>query len=409
MTEQGRKFVIAGAGIAGLTMALALAKFGASVTVIERRDTIGEFGAGLQISSNARRILERLGAGRFLLPRMHVPPAIDVYPFRRKKPIVSLELGKVVQERFGAPYGVIHRGDLVEALHQACKRFATIDILFGVRKVDFAHHARGFSVMVEEADGKSRTIRPFAYIGADGVHSATRTDLMEGPPARYTGYTAWRKLVDFADMPEGLHKANTSLLWGPEFHAVVYPLPPHKAANVVMFTRLSEKRAKLVRDGKRDFRAPREMRHSEMFTGLLRAGGEMTPWPLYGVSTKVWHKDVIGLIGDAAHAMLPFQAQGAAMGIEDAAILAPLLIAHEDPQTAFEAYARLRQKRVGRVSSLSTRNGGVFHLPWPFAYARDAVVFLQGPRAHLKRLAWIYSYDPAPDPETEMIQPGQEA
>ena len=258
MTEQGRKFVIAGAGIAGLTMALALAKFGASVTVIERRDTIGEFGAGLQISSNARRILERLGAGRFLLPRMHVPPAIDVYPFRRKKPIVSLELGKVVQERFGAPYGVIHRGDLVEALHQACKRFATIDILFGVHKVDFAHHARGFSVMIEEADGKSRTIRPFAYIGADGVHSATRTDLdRRARQARYTGYTAWRKLVDFADMPEGLHKANTSLLWGPEFHGVVYPLPPHKAANVVMFTRLSEKKANLVRDGKRGFQVRR--------------------------------------------------------------------------------------------------------------------------------------------------------
>ena len=404
MTGQGRKFVIAGAGIAGLTLALALAKFGASVTVIEKRDAIGEFGAGLQISPNARRILDRLGAGRYLLPCTHVPPAIDVYPYRAAKPVVSLAIGAAMQERFGAPYGVMHRGDLVESLHQACKRFATIDILFGVKKVDFAHHARGFSVMIEEADGKSRTIRPFAYIGADGVHSATRTDLLDGPPARYTGYTSWRTLVDFGDMPEGLDKTNTSLLWGPGFHGVVYPLPRHNAANLVMFTHLSEKTAKEVRDGKRKPSMPRQMHNSPIFQGLLDAAKELVPWPLYGVSTQVWHKDVVGLIGDAAHGMLPFQAQGAAMGIEDAAILAPLLIAHETPETAYKAYARLRQKRVLRIQKLSARNGDIFHLPRPFSYARDLVVRVQGPHAHLKRLDWIYSYDPAPEPETERLE-----
>ena len=407
MTENGRRFVIAGAGIAGLTLALALAKFGASVTVLERRDRIDEFGAGLQISPNARRILDRLGAGRYLLPSMHLPAAIDVFPFRASKPLTSLELGPIVQERFGAPYGVMHRADLVHGLHEACKRFASIDIMFGVRGVDFAHHSRGFSVMIEESDGRSRTIRPFAYIGADGVHSATRTDVLGGPPARYTGYTSWRTLIDLDKMPDGFDMANTSLLWGPGFHAVVYPLPHRNVANVAMFTHLPEKKAQQARDEGKPFRPPRAMRNSPHFNALLSAADEITPWPLYGVSTRVWHKGVVGILGDAAHGMLPFQAQGAAMAIEDAAVLAPLLMAHPEPEAAFEAYERLRQKRVAKVVRVSSRNGQIFHLPPLVGLARNAVVFVQGRRAHLKRLSWIYSYDPAPEADVARIRPDE--
>ncbi len=405
MSSHGRKFVIAGAGISGLALALALAKFGASVTVLEKSPRLQEFGAGLQIGPNARRILDRLGAGRYLLPRIHSPEAIDVYPFGRQSPITSLRLGAVMQETFGAPYGVMHRADLVEALHQACKRFATIDILFGVKHVDFAHHARGFTVMIEEADGKSRIIRPFAYIGADGVHSATRTDLVGGPPARYTGYAGWRALIPGDSLPEGMSRSNTSLFWGPGFHAVVYPLPHRKLANVALFARMGEAQAKVARD-RQAFRAPRQLSRSSMLRQIIAQADGLTPWPLYGVSTPKWHEGTVGLIGDAAHAMLPFQAQGAAMGIEDAAVLAPLLIANADPQSAFQAYASHRQNRVRRVAKISARNGRVFHLRWPLDQGRNAVVRRQGPLAHLKRLAWIYSYDPAPEPEPTRPRPG---
>ena len=395
MSENGRRFVIAGAGISGLSLALALAKFGASVTVLERNDRIQEFGAGLQMSPNARRILDRLGAGRFLLPHIHVPDAIDVFPFGRKRPLISLELGAVMQQRFGAPYGVIHRADLAEALHQACKRFATIDILFGVKNADIAHHARGITVLAEEADGHSRTIRPFAYIGADGVHSATRTELLGGPEARYTGYLAWRVLVPLDKLPEGMSRTNTSLFWGAGFHCVVYPLPSRKAANVALFMNASESKARKAKE----FVAPRDLKYSRMLRELFAEATEIAPWPLYGISTRKWYEGPIGLVGDAAHATLPFQAQGAAMGIEDAAVLAPLLIANENPESAFHSFVQHRQKRTARIQKISAMNGKIFHLPAPADYARDMVVWSQGPRAHLNRLDWIYSYDPAPEPE----------
>src|SRR6185437_9464524 len=115
------------------------------------------------------------------------------------------------------------------------------------------------------------------------------------------------------------------------------------------------------------------------------------------VDTPVWFDGGVGLIGDAAHAMLPFQAQGAAMGIEDAAILAPLLMTEPRAEQAFERFVTLRRPRVDRVMQVSGRNGTAFHLGWPLDKARDAVLRLEGPEAHLKRLAWLYGYDAAPD------------
>ena len=129
---------------------------------------------------------------------------------------------------------------------------------------------------------------------------------------------------------------------------------------------------------------------------LAAAGESWTPWPLYTVTTPVWHRGNIGIIGDAAHAMVPFQAQGAAMGIEDAATLGPLLVEHTEPESAFARYAALRQHRVARVANLSASNGRIFHMRWPLSVARDTVMRLQGPRAHLDRLGWIYGYDVAP-------------
>ena len=140
--SQGRTIAIAGAGIAGMTLALALAKFGATVIVLERAKRVQEIGAGLQISPNARRVLNQLGLERQIAAKSFEPASVDVYPFRAQKPVVSLQLGAAMREKFGAPYAVMHRADLAEILLKACRRFANIDMVFGVRSFDAVSHAR---------------------------------------------------------------------------------------------------------------------------------------------------------------------------------------------------------------------------------------------------------------------------
>jgi salicylate hydroxylase len=398
MSGNGRTVYIAGAGIAGLTLALALAKFGTTVVVLERREAVQEVGAGLQISPNARKVLNRLGLDKALREVAFEPRGIDVIPYGARKPLVTLELGEVFEERFGAPYAVMHRADLAEVLYRACKRFANIDMLFGVRAYDVVSHARGVSVTVDEADGKSRSARAFAFIGADGVHSRTRTGILMGPEAAYTGAVAWRVTLEAAALDGVVAMDRTTLLWGPGYHAVTYPLPHRQQINVALFAPCKAELA-FGDDPPRAPKLPWAAVKSRQFQAILAAAGDTWGfWPLSTVTTTEWTEGGVGLVGDAAHAMLPFQAQGAVMAIEDAAILAPLLMTEPDAEQALRRYAAIRMPRVERVQKLSRSNGFAFHLEWPFTLARNAVVQLQGPRGHLKRLAWLYGYDIAPDP-----------
>jgi len=397
MSGTGRTIYIAGAGIAGLTLALALAKFGAHVVVLERNKQVQEVGAGLQLSPNARKALNQLGLDKALQARSFEPAGIDVYPFRARKPLVTMKLREAVESRFGAPYAVMHRADLVDVLHKACKRFANIDILFGVRAYDVVSHARGISVTVDEADGKSRSARAHAFVGADGVGSHTRTNILMGEKAAYSGYVAWRTTLPMDDLKGAVSGDRTTLLLGPGYHAVCYPLPYRGRMNIALFAREKEE----IAFGKAPAapKLPWAMLPSRQFQAIMQAAeGKWGYWIMSTVSAPRWHDGGVGLIGDAAHAMLPFQAQGAAMAIEDAAILAPLLMTEPEAESAFARYEALRRPRVEKVARLARSNGFAFHMEWPFTIARDLVIAAQGELGHLKRLDWLYSYDPAPEP-----------
>ena len=390
MPAPGRSFIIAGAGISGMTMALALAKFGATVVVLERSAAVQEFGAGLQISPNARRVLDHLGLGEAIERASLEPQALDVYPQHGQHPLVSMELGAIMRERFGAPYAVMHRADLADLLYKACRRFANIDIVFGVRNWDVVSHARGVTAAIDEASGQSRTARAQGFIGADGVHSQTRLGVLDGPAAQYRKRIAWRTLVPTAALTGQIAADRVSVFFGTGFHLVCYPLPHRNQVNPALFMpdgiRMEGEQPSLKNPG---------ARVEAIMTAASRG---WTAWPMYTVEAPVWHQDNIGLIGDAAHAMVPFQAQGAAMGIEDAATLAPLLMGTESAETAFYRYAKMRQPRVRRIAALSAENGLIFHMGWPLSVARNTVMRLQGPRAHLDRLAWVYSHDVGDSP-----------
>ncbi|HTM78258.1 MAG TPA: FAD-dependent monooxygenase [Devosia sp.] len=389
MPGSGRIYYIAGAGVSGLTLALALAKFGAAVVVLERTPVLSEFGAGLQISPNARHVLNDLGLAETIAAHSLEPTGIDIYPYRRPGALVTLELGATISQQFGAPYAVMHRADLADALYKACRRFANIDMLFGVRGWDAVSHARGVSVTVDEANGQSRNGRAAGLIGADGVHSFTRTKLLNGPEAQYQGRVAWRTLLPFDAMAGQVALDRVSVFFAPGYHLVCYPLPHRRQVNLALFAKGPSNKADATKP-----KLPKALMGSPRLDVILAAAGDSwTPWPLFTVATPHWHHGNIGLIGDAAHAMVPFQAQGAAMGIEDAAILAPLLIASPDAETAFAKFTALRRARVERVARISRANGRIFHMEWPFSTARNLVIAAQGSRAHLKRLAWLYGYD----------------
>ena len=398
MSGAGRTIYIAGAGIAGLALALALAKFGATIVLLERNKSVQEIGAGLQISPNARRVLNQLGLDRQIHAKGFEPSGIDVYPFRATRPLTTLALGRTVTERYRVPYAVMHRADLADLLYRACKRFANIDFLFGVRAFDVISHSRGVSVVVDEAGGTARSARAFAFVGADGVNSHTRTVVLGGPEAAYSGFVAWRATLAMSALQGDIAADRTTLLFAPGYHAVCYPLPHRKQVNIALFAKEKEEAAFGPKPPSEP-RLPWAVLRSSQFDAVMAAAANAWGyWPVSTVFTRAWHSGGIGLVGDAAHAMLPFQAQGAAMAIEDAAILAPLLMTEPDAESAFKRYGAMRFPRVERVRRLSKYNGFAFHLEWPYTLARDAVISLQGHDGHLRRLDWLYGYDPAPEP-----------
>ncbi len=391
MTDNSRIFCIAGAGIAGLTLALALAKHNAKVIILERNEKIQEFGAGLQLGPNAHRALDSLGLEETLEKVSFEPHGVDIFSFKAKAPITTLKLGATARERFGVPYSVIHRADLVETLYKQAKKLKNIKIHFGVSDFEVSSVDLNPIVKFKNFDGEIVEIKTHAFIGADGVCSVTRTDILSGPQSKYSGYVAWRTLIDIDKLQDVLDLNNTSLMWGSGFHAVAYPLPHRKKVNIAIFTKENMSVGFGIRQQPS---MPLSVVDDIRLSKILELADEFKHWPLAAVKTNVWHKGAVGLVGDAAHAMLPFQAQGAAMGIEDAVILAPLLMNKETAINAFKIYENKRQARVNKVIKTSMSNGKIFHMSAPFSKARNSVVKMQGELNHFSRLAWIYDYNP---------------
>jgi 2-polyprenyl-6-methoxyphenol hydroxylase-like FAD-dependent oxidoreductase len=399
MRRAGRTVLVAGAGIAGLTAALAIAQAGFRVDLFEQAEGFETIGAGLQISPNAFKILARLGIAGRLKEAATGPLAIRVMSARNGREIAAIPLGGTAISRYGAPYLVAHRADLQQILVREVHRHPAINLQIGARVEDFSSHRNGVTALVLH-NGKLNEVSGCAMVAADGVWSILRKRCFGAQPAVQSGYTAWRALVSVEQLTGAYDLENVQLWLAPNAHGVSYPVRAGRHLNVVIITRdrrgAPEIPDKWVVSAFASELKPALRGWSSDVASLLQLRTRWTRWPLYrSPRTARLAKGPAAMIGDAAHAMLPFAAQGAAMGIEDAAVLADCLGRHGgdgDVSEAMEEYQQRRSRRLARAIRLSDSNCRIFHLSRPLAAIRDTAMAMSGGERLLARQDWIYGW-----------------
>jgi salicylate hydroxylase len=394
-----RTIIVAGAGIGGLTAALALAAKGFRVVVLEKAERLEEAGAGLQLSPNASRVLVELGLQPRLASRAVMPDAINIMSAREGGEIARLPLGEAASFRAGAPYWVVHRADLQAALQAHVNDNPDIELRLGCQFDDVTSHAKGLTVVQRSGDARRQELA-VALIGADGIWSSVRNHLFPDVQPQFSGLIAWRGTLDATALPREYTAPRVQLWMGPNAHLVAYPISGARQINVVAIVPGTWNRPGWSAPGgtneiKDAFASPRWPPSARMLIGAV---DEWRRWALFTVpDIGDWSEGAIALVGDAAHAMLPFAAQGAGMAIEDAAVLAKALSDSAGENiagipAALKRYGRLRRARVLQVQRAARRSGRIYHLTGPLALARDLTIKAMGPKRVLARQDWIYDW-----------------
>ncbi len=386
--------VVAGAGIGGLAAALSLARADKRVALLEKAPQIEEVGAGLQIAPNAGRILQGLGLSSALDAHALLPEAIVV-----RRAADGRELSRIVlagaRERFGAPFRLFHRADLQNLLLEAAQASETIAIRTDARVGDFEEEDEKVFLRVHGAAGPE-DMEASGLVGADGVRSSVRGFLIrdERDAPFYSGNMAWRALLPAEAVPESLRAKHVNLWLGRGAHVVHYPLRGGEIVNAVMIIEdgdVEPPATEPTRDGASLLEAADFEDCASPLRELVASCDAWRRWPLWGrPALRSWSRGAVTLLGDAAHPMVPFLAQGAAQAIEDAEALGRAFADGASPAAAFARYERARISRATKVQTASRRQGRFAHAGFPLAQARDAVMSLIGGRGMLERNAWLY-------------------
>jgi len=386
-----RTVLIAGAGIGGLTAALALTARGFRVVLCERSAEPSELGAGIQLSPNAGHVLAELGLESEIARTAVEPAAIEVRSGGSERILTSLPC-HLFRERYGQPWRVIHRGDLQALLLDAVRRDREISLRPGTTVQALMTRPAGHFARLERAGGTD-VIPVAALVGADGIRSETRGRIAGAAPPQPLGRTAWRALVPIAGFPKSVPSDRVVLWLGRHAHLVAYPVSAGRAVNVVAIVEDAWDQPGWNASGEPD--AIGEL-FAAWTTGAKAVIASAPAWWKYALAAVdprgPWTAGPVALLGDAAHAMAPFLAQGGAMAIEDAAVLAGCLANDPDAESAFRKYEALRKPRVTRIAAKAERTGAVYHWGQPLALVRDMALRVFGPRLIVRQNDPIYRW-----------------
>ncbi len=381
--------LIAGGGIGGLAAALSLAEQGFGVDVFEQAAEFGEIGAGIQLSANCTKVLFGLGLEEPLRKIAFLPEGSEMRDWKSGKTISTSTLGERALQKFGAPYFHVHRADLMVVLAEAAQAHECIRLHTDM-EVTTVEQEEGRVTLKAGSDAYTGDV----LIGADGIRSVVRSHLFGAEAPTFTGNVAWRGLVPVDRLPKDLIRPVATVWWGPGKHFVHYYVRRGQLVNCVCV---------VEKDGWEVESWTEKGEHAELmadFDGwhdtIQTLIANMDPmscykWALFDrPPMPKWGDGHITLLGDACHPTLPFMAQGAAMAIEDGAVLARCLATGNDVPTSLKKYEDLRRDRTARIQMGSRRNASIFHARGFKAMARN----LAAKKAAGKAFDWVYQYDP---------------
>ncbi|MES2401028.1 MAG: FAD-dependent monooxygenase [Pseudomonadota bacterium] len=394
---RGNSALIAGGGIGGLASALAISRAGWHVRLFEKALEFSEVGAGVQLGPNVMKVLHGWGLASSLAEVAAFPEKLQVRSATTCKLLGELSLGQAIAARYGAPYATVHRADLhgvlLDAVHQTDTRLHTDRALQGFSQTPQAVSAQTAGAPDVEGD---------VLVGADGLWSAVRQQLLGDGAPRRTGHLAYRTLVKQSDLPEPQRSSNVTAWLGPRMHIVQYPVRGGDWLNVVALVEgeVAGGADPWDHDANAADLAAATAGACAPLQDLVAALQGWRVWPLCDRQPMqgAWQQALgrVALLGDAAHPMLPYLAQGAGMAIEDAAELGHVLSVARDP--AFEVpvmlqrYALNRWQRNARVQTIAMRNARVFHASGLLRWGRDLSMKLLGEK--LLDMPWLYGATP---------------
>ncbi|MDQ1185837.1 FAD-dependent monooxygenase [Agrobacterium larrymoorei] len=381
-----KSVAIIGAGIAGLTAALSFARYGIASDIMEQAPELAEVGAGLQISPNAAHILSALDVLPLIEEKWLEPETVDLASGLSLKTLVSLPMKSVAKGRWHAPYGVLHRASLQQALLAKLRHNPLCRLHLGKRLETASRTEIARAIFTE----------PELVVGADGVWSSVRYAVPNSPVATFSRNVAWRFTLSGEDAPDFLDRTAVTAFLGPSAHVVAYPLGETGGFNIVAIAvgaNPGDTWKAEAQSQQKAFLLQQFRRWHPAFGEALQRPTRPTFWPLFQVGAGRWHngRDTV-LIGDAAHAMMPFAAQGAAMAIEDAFELATFVSQGKTLVTSLPDFAAHRMPRIEKARKRAALNSFAYHASGPMRIGRDLLLSMRPPEKFLADFDWLYGY-----------------